>query len=48
MRSGFYLPHHLQFSYVGHGQAMGTPSKIFLKLKKEFFHNEINMEKKIK
>jgi hypothetical protein len=30
----------------GHGQAMGTPSRTFLKLRKEFFHNEINMGKK--
>jgi hypothetical protein len=30
----------------GHGQVMGTPSRIFLKLRKEFFHSEINMEKK--
>jgi hypothetical protein len=32
----------------GHGQAMGTPSMTFWKLKKEFFHNEINMGKKKK
>jgi hypothetical protein len=27
-------------------QAMGTPSRTFLKLKKEFFRNEVNMGKK--
>jgi hypothetical protein len=30
----------------GHGQAMGTPSKTYVKLKKEIFHNEINMGEK--
>jgi hypothetical protein len=33
---------------IGHGEAMGTPSRTFFILRKEFFHNEINMGKKIK